>query len=89
MFTEYGYKSVNFAAKEPWKEYVKYETNEELQSNLYSGLYQTFWNKEWFAGGFIWKWYYEGNGGDKSFSPQEKTAEKMMIKWYLSSNEKK
>ena len=78
LFTEYGYKSIKFAGDKPWKEYIPNEADEKIQANLYEALYATFWDENWFAGGFIWKWYYKGNGGEKSYSPQGKAAEKIM-----------
>lgn len=85
LFTEFGYKSVEYAAREPWLDEGGDEnaSNEKIQADLYSAIFRTFWEKEWFAGGFIWKWYYSGNGGSKSFSPQNKMAEKKIKNWYL------
>ncbi len=87
LFTEYGYKSIEFAGEKPWQEYVKNEANELAQYNLYQGLYKSFWKKDWFAGGFIWKWYHSGNGGERSFSPQGKKAEKAMTEWYSKDHQ--
>ena len=61
LFTEYGYRNVDYNAAEPWKE-NEGKQNDEAQSNAYEALYQNFSGKKWFAGGFVWKWYVdEGN----------------------------
>jgi len=82
LFTEYGYRSVEYAAQKPWVEKDSNESNEQVQANLYEGLFKSFWKQEWFAGGFIWKCYYSGNGGSKSFSPVNKITENYIKKWY-------
>ena len=75
VFTEYGYRSVSTAGIIPWIDGKKSDVADETtQANLYSGLYKTFWNEPWFQGGFIWKWYYRGNGGGASYSPYQKEA---------------
>jgi len=85
LFTEYGYKSIEYAGKEPWSDNNKNSIDEGVQQTLYKSLYETFWDKNWFAGGFAWKWFYSGNGGEKSFSPQGKMAEQIMTERYLSN----
>jgi hypothetical protein len=58
IFTEYGYRSVDFAGKEPWKSNRDMiQINLEAQSNLSKALYEEIWDEEWFAGGV-----YLGNG---------------------------
>jgi hypothetical protein len=80
LFTEFGYRSVDFSGKEPWKS-DRYEdpANFEAQNNTTQALFYTFWEEDWFAGGFIWKWFhnYERSGGEKNnqFTPQNKPVE--------------
>lgn len=84
LFTEYGYRNVDFNSAEPWKENEGTQNN-TAQSNAYEALYQSFAGKKWFAGGFIWKWYIdEGHHRNKEvdFSPQQKPAEKVIEYWY-------
>jgi len=85
LFTEYGYRSVNTAAKKPWLNGSRNEIpDEETQSNLYQGIYEMFWDEPWFDGGFIWKWYYNGNGGNTSYSPLGKKALEVVKKQYAT-----
>ena len=79
IFTEYGYKSIDYLANEPWNPDNSGGVNLEAQKIAYEAIYERFWNEEWFAGGFIWKWYdyHESAGGDnnKNYTPQNKPAE--------------
>ncbi|WP_347373153.1 glycoside hydrolase [Aequorivita sp. Q41] len=91
IFTEYGYRSVDFSGKEPWKsDREMTAVNMEAQINLLSGLYQTLWKEEWFAGGFLWKWFiaHEVVGGAENtqFTPQNKPAEAIIKKHFTTAN---
>lgn len=84
LFTEYGYRSVDFSAKEPWKSDRDMTiVNLEAQSNATQALFETFWSKDWFAGGFVWKWFHDhtnvGGPNDNQFTSQNKPAE-LLIK---------
>jgi len=87
LFTEYGYRSTHFTAKEPW------DSNHEItdvnlagQTNALQALYDEFWQEDWFAGGFIWKWFHAhdrvGGNGNSQFTPQNKPAEILVRKTY-------
>lgn len=83
LFTEFGYRSVDFAGKAPWNSDRNMTTvNLEAQSNTMQALFDEFWNEDWFAGGFVWKWFhnYEQSGGpsDSRFTPQNKPAEALI-----------
>lgn len=87
LFTEYGYRSVDFAGKEPWESNYKLTSmNFEAQNNTLRGLYEEVWNEQWFAGGFLWKWFvaHDRVGGetDNQFTPQNKPAEVIVAKYY-------
>ncbi len=87
VFTEFGYRSVDFNAKEPWKsDRIEGNVNLIAQANGLQAIHNQFWNEEWFAGGFIWKWFHkhENVGGENNnrFTPQNKPAEKLMKKLY-------
>ena len=80
LFTEYGYRSVYFTAKTPWKsERNITEVNLEGQANALEALFDEFWKEDWFAGGFLWKWHHNhdkaGGKNDSRFTPQNKPAE--------------
>ena len=87
LFTEYGYRSVDYNGKEPWDSNRVIESvNLEAQRNATEAIYNQFWSEEWFAGGFVWKWFHKHNevGGEKNnrFTPQNKPAEKLLKKLY-------
>ena len=80
LFTEFGYRSVDYTGKEPWKSDRNMNTvNLEAQANATQSIFDTFWNEDWFAGGFIWKWYHHhdvaGGNDNARFTPQNKPAE--------------
>ncbi len=92
LFAEYGYRSVNFSGKEPWKsDREMTSVNLEAQTNLLEGLYQSIWDENWFAGGFLWKWFVlnEKVGGpdDNRFTPQNKPALRVVSKFYSTQKE--
>ncbi|MFD1062205.1 glycoside hydrolase TIM-barrel-like domain-containing protein [Winogradskyella litorisediminis] len=87
LFTEYGYRSVDYSGKEPWKfDRSMTEVNLEAQVNTTKALYETFWQEDWFAGGFIWKWFvnYDKSGGKENnqFTPQNKPVEQVIKTYY-------
>ena len=87
LFTEYGYRSVDFSGKEPWKsDRIAKKVNVVAQENLLTALYEEFEKESWFAGGFLWKWYHEHStsGGlkDNRFTIQNKPAEKTVADYF-------
>ncbi|MCR9181346.1 MAG: glycoside hydrolase [Flavobacteriaceae bacterium] len=90
LFTEYGYRSRDFAGKTPWEsERVEGEVNHLAQENLTKALFEEFWNEPWFAGGFHWKWFHdhERAGGleNNQFTVQNKPTETVVKKHYSTS----
>lgn len=88
LFTEYGYRNADACTAEPWKEDGS-SANNIAQANAYEGFYESFANKNWFAGGFVWKWYGENYswGMNKiDFTPQGKPAEDVIKRWYEASS---
>lgn len=87
LFTEFGYRSVDFAGKKPWESHrVAENVNLQAQVNGLQAIHNQFWKEDWFAGGFIWKWFHKHDkvGGEKDnrFTPQNKPAEALMRKLY-------
>lgn len=87
LFTEFGYRSVDYTGKEPWKsDRSMNQVNLEAQTNATIALFDAFWEEDWFAGGFIWKWFHnhETAGGEDNsrFTPQNKPAEALIRKQY-------
>ncbi|WP_062054455.1 glycoside hydrolase family 113 [Aquimarina longa] len=87
LFTEYGYRSIHFTAKEPWDSSNVTENIDLLaQHNALTALYEEFWDEPWFAGGFLWKWYHNhdevGGETDNRFTIQNKPSEKLIKTFY-------
>lgn len=87
LFTEYGYRSVDHSGKEPWNSNTsKYNVNLDAQVNCTKALLETFWDEDWFAGGFVWKWFinHKASGGENNdrFTPQNKPVEKVIANHY-------
>ena len=87
LFTEYGYRSIDFAGRAPWTvDRVDKQVNLEAQTILTQALFEEFWNEDWFAGGFVWKWFHKheavGGKDDNRFTPQNKPAEAVIQKFY-------
>ncbi|WP_349352012.1 MULTISPECIES: glycoside hydrolase family 113 [unclassified Flagellimonas] len=87
LFTEFGYRSMDFTGKKPWLVDRNQENvNLEAQARATQVLFDEFWNEDWFAGGFVWKWFMEhekvGGAGDNRFTPQNKPAESVIREQY-------
>lgn len=87
LFTEFGYRSVDYSGKEPWRsDRVMNSVNLQAQTNTSQALFETFWKEDWFAGGFIWKWFHnhETAGGENNsrFTPQNKPVEQLIKSHY-------
>lgn len=83
LFTEFGYRSTNYTAKEPWNSNHKIkDVNLTGQTIALQALFDEFWKEDWFAGGFIWKWFHahDRSGGEENsqFTPQNKPAEELV-----------
>ena len=67
LFTEIGYKSTPDAAIEPWIWPDHFEKEIEpchdTQANCYEAFFDTFWDKDWFAGVHFWE--YKIHKGDR------------------------
>lgn len=90
LFTEYGYRSVDYAAKAPWKaDMDMVGVNFDGQSNAMQSLFEEVWSEDWFAGGFVWKWFHDHNnvGGkeDTQFTPQNKPVEALIRDFYKNN----
>ena len=86
LFTEYGYQSKDYTTLEPWDHSKSRIVNLKAQENALTAIYNQFWKEDWFAGGFLWKWYDNNNeaGGnaDSDYTVQNKPAEKIVKKQY-------
>ncbi|CAM1343137.1 glycoside hydrolase family 113 [Tenacibaculum amylolyticum] len=87
LFTEFGYRSVDYTGKEPWKsDRINGQVNLIGQHNATLAIHNTFWKEDWFAGGFLWKWFHnhESVGGEQNnrFTPQNKPVEELIQQLY-------
>lgn len=90
LFTEFGFQSVDFTADGHWKySQDTLSVNLQAQANAFDATFDTFWNEDWFAGGFVWKWHsnHGSIGGEecKRFTPQNKPAEGVIKEWFKKS----
>ncbi|NEN25511.1 hypothetical protein G3O08_18625 [Cryomorpha ignava] len=84
LFTEFGYRSVDFAAGNQWELNGK-TFNAELQEKAFRAFFNSPWKESWVAGGFIWKWEFEENAGGENntkYTPQDKPALKAIREVY-------
>ena len=87
IFTEYGYRSTDYTAKKPWLvDRNDVAVNLDAQSNATMAIFEEFWSEDWFAGGFVWKWFINhevaGGGDCNRFTPQNKPAEDIIRTFY-------
>lgn len=94
LFTEIGYRSNANAAVEPWLWEQQTEGGGDslgLQSQdaLYEAFFRAAWSRDWVAGAYFWKWFpnHDSVGGaeDDGFTPQRKTAQQTLTRWYRSN----
>ena len=87
LFTEFGYRSTDYAADGHWKHNLEnLRSNETAQSNGYEALLSSLWHEPWMYGGFLWKWHLSlpdrPGFSDKAYSPQNKSAMRVIRKYY-------
>jgi len=61
IFTEIGYRNTADAAIEPWlwprQLDDSFQESNETQAICLDAMFESLWNKEWFDGVYIWKWF--------------------------------
>jgi hypothetical protein len=89
LFAEFGYQSKEYTAKEPWDHSNQNNVNLKGQENAVAVILASFWNQDWFAGGFLWKWYDNhqeaGGNNDSDYTVQNKPAEKIVKTFYYNT----
>ena len=90
LFTEYGYRSIDFTGKKPWESNrTEGSVNLEAQKNALQAIHNQFWKEEWFIGGFLWKWFHThdrvGGLNNNRFTPQNKPAELLIQQLYKTN----
>ncbi|CAA6817633.1 MAG: FIG00930477: hypothetical protein [uncultured Aureispira sp.] len=91
LFTEYGYLSLDGCAGKTWeleKDRQSVDINQQGQANAVQALLEVFAEEDWWAGGFLWKWYpnYSSAMGEgkraRDYTPQGKLTEEVMRKMF-------
>jgi hypothetical protein len=87
LFTEAGYRSVAHTCFQPWGLAGTASASQLDQLNAYEAMFEAFWEEDWFAGLFIWKWYNRPENLSESryntdYTPQGKAAEGTIRKWF-------
>ena len=90
LFTEFGYRSMDYNAKKPWLvDRNEENVNLDAQVNAKKAIFSEFWTEDWFAGGYVWKWFinHEESGGtdDNRFTPQNKPAQQIITEYYKTN----
>ncbi len=90
IFTEIGYRSVDFAAARPW-DYANTGTVDlDLQKNLYQAMFEYWKDKEYFNGIHLWDWKVEPNAGgatNSDYTPQNKPAEEVLKSYFAGTGQ--
>ena len=80
VFTEIGYRSTDFAAREPSEYKERRQVNEALQVKCYLAMTEAFRNEPWFGGFLLWNMIPRKDYGGKyniGFTPQHKIGERV------------
>jgi len=86
IFTEIGYRSIDYAAQDPGNWQITGVYNANGQANGYKAALQVFANKPWFTGMFWWSWYPDptaGGAGNTDYTPQNKPAQGVLTAYGL------
>lgn len=76
LFTEFGYRSMDYTGKKPWLvDRNQMDVNLKAQADATQVIFGEFWNEDWFAGGFVWKWFMQHDqvGGTRTTALRPKT----------------
>ena len=85
IMTEVGFTSTEQNWKHPHERRRGAPVSLDDQALCYRAIFESFWDKKWFAGFYWWKWptYLDYGGQDHSgFTPNGKPAEKVVAEWY-------
>ncbi len=81
IFTEIGYRSVDFTAREPWDWQRRGTYNALAQSHAYEAAFAALEGRPWLWGVFWWNWLphpYAGGYGNTDYTPQNKPAQEVL-----------
>ena len=92
IFTEIGYRSIEYCATEPWNGTTYGVHDPTEQRNCYMAALHSLLGKPWFAGWFWREWTTDPNQGgasDLSYSPKGKPAQEVLRRWFASIGSQK
>lgn len=78
VFSELGYRSTDYAAREPWEYQTVRPFNGDLQKRCFQAALKALGNKKWFGGFLIWNWSPKMDYGGKfnlDFTTQYKAGQ--------------
>ena len=62
----------------------------QTQENAYKAIFNHFWDKKWFAGGFLWKWHTDVDKAqmreNSDYTPQQKPVLDIIKKRYKNES---
>jgi hypothetical protein len=89
LFSEYGYLTVDGCGWRNWETEPRVRElpiNQQAQANCFEAMFATFQPESWWAGGFLWKWFPNGQGHEgypeRDYTPQGKMGEQVISKWH-------
>lgn len=85
LFTEIGFKSIDYPWLQPHADADEQEYNEVSQKRCYNAIFEALHDEDWVAGMYLWQWpsymeYVQYN--PKGFTPCGKLAEEAVKYWY-------
>lgn len=86
IFTEFGYRNIDYTATKPWESYSEANKNDLAQANALTSVIMEMKNSPAIIGGFLWKWelpFRDEYRQRNDFTIQDKMAEEEVKKWYL------
>jgi len=85
LLTEIGYRSVEYAAAEPWEWKRGGRVSLQEQSRLYQAALEVLWDESWLYGMYWWEWRPFRPvrvESDIGFTPQDKPAWEILRSFY-------
>ncbi len=85
IFTEIGYRNVDYCAKEPWAFDDGRPSNCQCQARAYAAALWALASRPWFRGMFWWAWSPWADAGgccETTFTPQNKPAQQVLTCLY-------
>jgi len=81
VLTEVGYTSRLGTAQEPARERDG-AISQEAQARAYEAAFEAIGHRDWITGAYVWDWSADGRTDAGDYSPQGKTAQAVLTRWY-------